>query len=109
MAPQQPSLAFDSSGRLVLNDVQGLRVYAGTARSMQGQPDFFIPSSVMQGPRPSRTVPLAKTPRGETMALIRASSIYLWHAQVPDQITPSSFLHASTSPPRWQPERSVII
>ena len=89
MTPQQPSLAFDSSGRLVLNDSQGLKVYAGAARSMQGQPDFVIPipSSLMQGPRPSRTVPLAKTLRGETMALIRGSSIYLWHAQVPDQIT----------------------
>ncbi len=80
-----PSLMFDSSGRLVFLDAQGLRVYDAATRSVQSPPAFSIPSAAMQGSVPFRMVmnALARSRDGGTIAFVRASSIYLWHAEAP--------------------------
>lgn len=82
------SIAFDSAGRLVLHDVNGISVYPAALRAAESPADYRIPSSVMQGPGPTRTTALARTPDGEAMVLVRASTMFLWRAQAPDTITP---------------------
>ena len=102
--PLQPSLTFDSSGRMVFHDAQGLRVYDAATRSVQSPPAFSVPIAAMQGSWPSRMMSaVARTVDGSTIAVLRGSSIYLWHAEAPGELThvelPAQFATASPPPP----------
>ncbi len=82
-----PSLAFDATGRMVFHDAQGLRVYPSGSISTESPPAFWIAGPVMPGNfGPGRRPILAKTPDGRTIAVGRASAIYLWHAETPGEL-----------------------
>ena len=84
-----PRLSFDSSGRLVFLDAQGLRVYDAATRSVQSPPAFSIPSAAMQGSVPFRMMTSAwrGAVTAERSRSSARSSIYLWHAETPGEIT----------------------
>jgi WD40 repeat protein len=82
------SVAFDASGRMVLHDAQGLKVYAEDAKSSEDPPAFRLTTPPPQGFGPLRATALARTADGQMMALIRGSSIYLWHAEYPEELIP---------------------
>jgi WD40 repeat protein len=79
-------LSFDESGRMVLHDMTGLRVYTPGSIPAESPPAFWIPISLPQGFAFWRAE-TAKTPDGKIMALARLASIYLWHAESPGQLT----------------------
>jgi eukaryotic-like serine/threonine-protein kinase len=82
-----PTIGFDSCGRLVLHDYQGLRVFAEAAGSVLGPAKFRVPGAATQGSG-GRGAAVARTPDGEMMAVVRGSSISLWRAEAPDTIIP---------------------
>jgi eukaryotic-like serine/threonine-protein kinase len=79
------SLAFDALGRLVAHDMKGLRIWPAGSISTQ-------PPPILQHPLPSVPgtwfTPMAKTPDGQTMVLVRSSAIFLWRSQAPDGLIP---------------------
>ena len=98
---QPTSIAFDSLGRLVVHDYQGLRISAGEVGSVLGKAKFSLAGSLTQGPGPFRTTALAKTSDGALMVVVRGSSFFLWRADAPDTLIPielSPPLTSETSP-----------
>ena len=79
------SLAFDVQGRLIAHNSQGLRIWPTGSISAQSTPAIQLSLP----PLPSAAggfnlTPIAKTPDGKTMVLVRFSAIYIWHADNPD-------------------------
>ena len=115
----QPSLAFDSSGRMVLHDTRACECTQAGAISAESPPTFSIASSPMQGSGPFRTTAMAKTPDGQTMVLVRAivdlisgtprlptsSSPSSLHAELARDLTPppprGAQLTGTSPAPRW--------
>jgi len=79
------ALAFDEEGRLVAHNIQGLRVWPATSISAQTPPIHQVPMPFAAGTWFNLT-PTAKTPDGRTMALVRSSAVFLWHAGTPDRL-----------------------
>ena len=79
------SVAFDAEGRPVAHDVKGLRIWPAGSISAQAPPIQQLslpPVPVMW------FTPMAKTPDGQTMALVRSSAVFLWHSQAPARLIP---------------------
>jgi hypothetical protein len=92
MAFQPTTIAFDSLGRLVVHDYQGLRVSAEAVGSVPGPPKFLAAGSLTQGSGPFLTTALAKTSDGALMVVVRGSSFFLWRADAPDTLIPIELL-----------------
>jgi WD40 repeat protein len=88
MAFQPTTIAFDSLGRLVVHDYQGLRISAEGVGSVPGPPKFLAAGSLTQGSGTFLTTALAKTSDGALMVVVRGSSFFLWRADAPDTLIP---------------------
>jgi eukaryotic-like serine/threonine-protein kinase len=96
-----PALAFDDSGRMVLHDLQALRVYSSGSNPAENQPAFRIPAPPAPGFGFGRIPETARTADGKMMALVRSTNIYLWHAQSPNQLVPIELrVRSAAEPPR---------
>jgi WD40 repeat protein len=88
-------LAFDCQSRLIAHDAQGLRVWPAGATSAQRAP-LFKPAL----PRITATgwpmILISGTSDGRKLALVRASDVFLWNADSPDQVSPV------IPPPGWR-------
>jgi WD40 repeat protein len=84
--PDRPtSLAFDADGRLLAHDNLGLRVWPAGPGAVHAVPA----SHGLPTPPPMfNSMPIARTPDGRTMALLRGSSVYLWRREAPDRLVP---------------------
>jgi eukaryotic-like serine/threonine-protein kinase len=78
------AVAFDVDGRLLAHNAQGLRIWQVGPSSAQVSPIFNPPLDPAAGP--FNMTPLAKTPDGTVMVLVRSSAIFLWHAEKPDRL-----------------------
>ena len=102
--PMQPAfLAFDSEGRLVGHDMNGIRIWPAQSNSGGALP--YINKPLLSSAPRSWMTPVTRTPDGRMMVLVRASSFYLWHAGAPDQLIPvvppaSATAEAVTGPRR---------
>ncbi len=93
--PDRPiSLAFDAHGRLVAHDTQELRIWPAGPLTVQTPPEFR-----RSFPRPSRPSPLARTPDGRIMAVLRTSSVYLWYSETPGRLVPVIAPRRDGAPP----------
>ena len=81
-----PSLAFDESGRLVLHDPQGLRIYNSGSIPAENPPAFRISAPPVPGGWFGGIPETARTPDGKIMAIVRSTNIYLWNAQSPAEL-----------------------
>jgi WD40 repeat protein len=101
---QPTAIAFDSLGRLVVHDYQGLRISSSGVGSALGQAKFSVAGSLTQGPGTFRTTALAKSSDGAIMLLVRGSSLFLWRADAPDTLIPidmsPQFASEAAPPPR---------
>ena len=85
---QPTAIAFDSVGRLVVHDYQGLRIFAGEVGSVLGKAKYSVAGSLTQGSGTFGTRALAKTSDGALMVVVRGSSFFLWRADGPDTLIP---------------------
>jgi eukaryotic-like serine/threonine-protein kinase len=81
------SLAFDVRGRLLAHNTHGLRVWPEGPISAQVPPEIQLPLPAGAGTT-FNLMPMAKTPDGQIMLLVRSSAILLWHAERPDKLIP---------------------
>jgi serine/threonine protein kinase/WD40 repeat protein len=79
------SLAFDVQGRLLAYNTQGLRVWPAGPISAQVPPAIQLPLPPAAGTTHS-LMPMAKTPDGKIMMLVRSSALFLWHAERPEKL-----------------------
>jgi WD40 repeat protein len=79
------SLAFDGKGRLLAHNTHGLRVWPAGPISAQIAPAIQLPLPPVAGTT-LNLMPLAKTADGQTMVLVRSSTMLLWHAERPDKL-----------------------
>jgi WD40 repeat protein len=88
-------LAFDAQSRLVAHDAQGVRIWPARSSSVQTLPVFkqALPRITARG---WFMILTASTSDARKMALVRASDIFLWNAESPDQVT------QVTPPPGWE-------
>jgi WD40 repeat protein len=101
MNPPRPTwVSFDAVGRLIAYDASGLRIWPVGSSSAQSPP------SIQKAPpgafaslfgRP----PVLKSPDGQVLVLVRASSISLWRAADPDRLIPV------LAPPRRRAEPAL--
>ena len=89
------SLAFDSKGRLIAQNTQGLRVWPAGPISAQAPPIMQLPLPPAAGT--FNLTPIARTPDGKTMVLVRSSAIFLWHAEKPQELI-SVIPHSGAEP-----------
>ncbi len=78
------SLAFDVQDRLVAHNSQGLRVWPAGPISAQSTPIVELPLPGVGGAL--NLTPIARTPDGQTMVLVRSSAVLLWHAEKPEEL-----------------------
>ncbi|MHB1556955.1 MAG: WD40 repeat domain-containing serine/threonine protein kinase [Isosphaeraceae bacterium] len=77
------SLAFDDRGRLIVHELDGVRVWpAGSVAHPSAPPLQSLPE-IQAG---FRMPQIARAADGRTMALLRVNAVYLWHAESPDQL-----------------------
>jgi serine/threonine protein kinase/WD40 repeat protein len=79
------AVAFDAQGRLVVHDIQGLRIWPEKPASAQTPPILEFPLPFAPGTWANHT-PMAKTPEGQMMVLVRSSSLFLWRADAKDRL-----------------------
>jgi len=89
-------LAFDAFGRLVAHDMKGLRIWPAGSSSAQPPPILQLPLPPALG---TWFTPMAKTPDGQTMVLVRSSAVFLWRSQAPDRLIPVIPLGHSAAEP----------
>ena len=77
------SLAFDAEGRLVTFDGQYLRVWPTGAIPTQAAPQVQLQPPLQRG-----WFSIARTSNGQTMALLRPSSVSVWRSHEPDRLVP---------------------
>ena len=79
-------VAFDSGGRLVAHDSQGLRIWPA------GSIDVPTPSIIRVALPPAEGQPwqraTARTSDGHSLVLARSSSVFLWRAETPNRVQP---------------------
>jgi WD40 repeat protein len=75
---------FDDSGRVVVHDSQGLRVYSSGSLPGESQPPIRVPAPPIQG----FGFATAKTSDGTLIVLARSANLFLWRAQSPDRLIP---------------------
>jgi serine/threonine protein kinase/WD40 repeat protein len=88
--PRPTFIAFDSDGRLVVHDIKNLRVWPAGPLSALTAPAVqnALPAPVK---RPwANLVPMARSADGQTMALARSSSVFLWRGNEAIQVIPMS-------------------
>ena len=96
------SVAFDDTGRMVLHDVHGLRVYHSGSTPAESPPAFQISAPPLTG----FGFGTSRTSDGKIIALVRSANIYLWRAQSPNELLPVSLpVRQIAEPPRNGPRR----
>ncbi len=78
-------VAFDVDGRLLAHDYQGLSIWPAGPDAVRAKPDFHelaVPRAMFP------ITPIARTPDGRIMALLRSASVYLWRSEAPDRLVP---------------------
>ncbi len=75
------SLAFDDRGRLVVHELDGVRVWPAESVAHPPAPP---PQSLPEIQTGFRMLQMARASDGRTMALLRVSAVYLWRAEAPD-------------------------
>ena len=109
-APGRPTaLAFDAEGRLVAHDLQGIRIWPAQPISTRTRPIVEHPLPPMAArPWPP---PLARTPGGRIMVLVRSANVFLWRAETPDRvisvIPPAPAIATVEPPPGTAPRRTA--
>ena len=94
-------VAFDSEGRLVAHDSQGLRIWPAGSIEMQAPAILRLALPNAEGPLWQRTTPMARTPDGRSFVLARSSAVYLWHPESPNRF------ELVISPPRSAVETAI--
>jgi serine/threonine protein kinase/WD40 repeat protein len=104
-------VAFDAQGRLVAHDIRGLRIWPAEPGSAQTPPLLERALPLTPGTWFNYT-PMAKTPDGKVMALVRSTAVLLWRAEASDQlisVVPPSRGGAETAPgPAGSSRRTTI-
>ena len=86
--PMRPTtLAFDSEGRLVAHDPKSMRIWAKQPISVRTQPIYEHPLTAFTA-RPFFMSPVAATPDGRLMLLVRSSNVFLWRAEAYKSLIP---------------------
>lgn len=78
------SLAFDPRGRLIVHDVDGVRVWPSGSIVHQPSPTLKPLPDLPQ--IPFRVPRIARADDGRTMAMLRINAVYLWHDEAPDRL-----------------------
>jgi WD40 repeat protein len=94
-------LTYDSVGRLVVHDAQGLRIWPEGSISVQTPPMIKEPLSRVPGNGPLR-FSMAKTVDARDIALLRSTSLFLWNADSPGDVMPV------VPPPGWGADAGSI-
>ncbi|MFI5457780.1 MAG: WD40 repeat domain-containing serine/threonine protein kinase [Isosphaerales bacterium] len=99
--PMSPTttLAFDSLGRLIDHDTQGMHIWAPGFTPAQAPPiqNYSLPRL----PGRMMMTQMATTPDGRIMVLVRSSGLFLWRAEAPHEVVP-------VSPPRSGAETAPV-
>ncbi|MGO9466056.1 MAG: WD40 repeat domain-containing serine/threonine protein kinase [Isosphaeraceae bacterium] len=87
-------VGFDAEGRLIAVDSLGLRIWPARTTSNQAPPAIEVPyPTALRGPGLGwfgmmRMSPVARTPDGSIMAVVRSAAVFLWRCETPERLIP---------------------